>query len=252
MFTALSKGLIMLAEQFAAAVAIAQSQKSLDEISRLTWRALAEAQIDETAAGAISEAIDARRVALRHTTHPKPALALPRRPKPRSPDKAGSIERRRRHAASGIVPGRIAAGFTQGETAVLTVIGRQIQQAGECRLPVDAIAALAGVCRTTVQNALRQAKAVGLVCVVERRRQGLPNLSNIITIADAGWQAWLKLAGGGGFKFVNTTNNKIVFLKENQKSGRPNDFGIDSAGINADEKHYCLGKNIDTLWKSTR
>jgi hypothetical protein len=72
-------------------------------------------------------------------------------------------------AASGAVPGRIAAGFTQGEAAVLSVIGREVQRGGRCEMPLDKIAALAGVSRSTVQNALREARRVGLVTVTERR-----------------------------------------------------------------------------------
>jgi hypothetical protein len=48
---------------------------------------------------------------------------------------------------SGIVPAKIAASFTMAELAVLTVIARQCQRAGACVLPVDALAALAGVRR---------------------------------------------------------------------------------------------------------
>jgi hypothetical protein len=41
--------------------------------------------------------------------------------------------------------------------------GDKIRRHGACSLHLDAIAARAGVCRTTVQNALRQARAVRLV-----------------------------------------------------------------------------------------
>jgi hypothetical protein len=56
---------------------------------------------------------------------------------------------------SGIVPAKIAASFTPGENAVLSVIGRLCQRSGVCVLPIDAVAALAGVSRSTCQNALR-------------------------------------------------------------------------------------------------
>ena len=46
---------------------------------------------------------------------------------------------------SGIVPAKIAANFTQGEVAILTVIARQCQRGGTCVMPIAAIAALAGV-----------------------------------------------------------------------------------------------------------
>ena len=54
----------MLAEHFRTAAAGARTTASLDETARLLWRAHAEAQIPDTEAGAISEAIEARRAAL--------------------------------------------------------------------------------------------------------------------------------------------------------------------------------------------
>ena len=72
------------------------------------------------------------------------------------------------------MPPALAARFTTGELAALAVIARQCQRGGICTLPIDAIAALAGVSRTTVQNALRAAKAQGLIFARERRRPGLP------------------------------------------------------------------------------
>jgi hypothetical protein len=71
---------------------------------------------------------------------------------------------------SGVVTAEIAASFTMGELAVLTVIARQCQRAGVCAQHIDAIAALAGCSRTTVKNALRQARLFGV------RREDVPNL----------------------------------------------------------------------------
>jgi len=105
---------------------------------------------------------------------------------------------------SGVVPAKIAASFTMAELAVLTVIARQCQRAGVCTLHIDAIAALAGCSRTSVQNALRQARLVGLILVKERRRPGQPSLTNVVTVISREWIAWLKL---GGFKRLSPTNN---------------------------------------------
>jgi DNA-binding MurR/RpiR family transcriptional regulator len=49
----------------------------------------------------------------------------------------------------------IAASFTPGEQAALAVVAREVQARQVCVLPIDAIAALAGVSRSTVKNALR-------------------------------------------------------------------------------------------------
>jgi len=109
---------------------------------------------------------------------------------------------------SGVVPAKIAASFTTGETAALTVIARQVQRAGVCVLPIDAIAAQAGVERTTVQNALRQGRLLGLILVKERRIPGRPSLPNVVSIVSKEWTTWLKL-GGGGFKKLSPTANQI-------------------------------------------
>ena len=106
---------------------------------------------------------------------------------------------------SGVVPAKIAAAFTMAELAVLTVIARQCQRTGVCTLHIDAIAALAGCSRTTVKNALRQARLLGLILVKERRVPGLPSLTNIVSIISKEWIGWLKL--GGGVKRVTTTDN---------------------------------------------
>ena len=152
-------GEAMLAEQFHAAAAAARNTAAVDEIARLTWRAHAEGHILDAEAEAISEALQGRRAAFaarrtQQAVSPSIGLSARRRPTPRSPDRQASLERRRRQAASGAVPPALAARFTTGELAVLTVIARQCQRAGVCSLPIDAIAALAGVSRTTVQNAL--------------------------------------------------------------------------------------------------
>jgi hypothetical protein len=106
---------------------------------------------------------------------------------------------------SGIVPAKIAASFTMAELAALTVVARQCQRTGVCALHVDAIAALAGCSRTTVKNALRQARLLGLILVKERRIPGRPSLTNTVSIISKEWIGWLKL--GGGVKRVTTTDS---------------------------------------------
>jgi hypothetical protein len=78
--TLIPNGEAMLAEHFRTAAAGARTTASLDETARLLWRAHAEAQIPDTEAGAISEAIEARRAALvgkGPAKLPKPALGRP-------------------------------------------------------------------------------------------------------------------------------------------------------------------------------
>ena len=210
-------GEAMLADQFTAAAAAARNTAAVDEIARLTWRAHAEGQLHDAEAEAISEALQGRRAAFatrRTVSPPRPALGLPWPVKrPRSPDHQASLERRRRQAMSGVVPAKIAASFTMAELAVLTVIARQCQRTGVCTLHIDAIAALAGCSRTTVKNALRQARLRGLILVKERRIPGLPSLTNVVTIISKEWIGWLKL--GGGVKRVTTTDSHFHSIGAN-------------------------------------
>jgi hypothetical protein len=84
-------------------------------------------------------------------------------------------------------------------------VGDEVLARGFCDLHIDAIAARAGVCRTTTQNALRMARMLGMITVQERRRRGQKSLTNIIRIVSAEWQSWLRR--GRGFKNSNTTVN---------------------------------------------
>jgi hypothetical protein len=187
-----------LTDQFHEAAAAAKNTHAVDEVARLTWRAHVEGQLADAEAEAIGEALAARRRAFaagQGLPAPKAVFAVLRPPRspPRSPDRRRSIERRRRQAMSGVVPAKIAAGFTQGENAVLTVIGRQCQRHGVCALHIDALAALAGCCRSTVKNALRQARLLGLIMVRERRIPGRRSLTNLVTVISPEWKGWLRL-----------------------------------------------------------
>jgi hypothetical protein len=204
---------MLIAEQIAAAVADARTLAALDNLARLTWRGFAEAHIAEDDAQALGCAIEARRTVIRSGSYgyskkqQKPAHG-PRRA-PRTPDRQRSIERRRRIAASGAIPPSIACRFTTAEVAVLSVIAREVQRRGQCELPVDAIAALAGVCRRTVQNAMKAAMHIGVILVKERRRRGAPSLTNVVQLAEPSWRAWLRLSGGQGEKRCAPRNTKL-------------------------------------------
>jgi hypothetical protein len=205
----------MLAEQFTAAAAAARNTHAIDELARLTWRAHAENKLDDVEAEAIGEALQARRTTFSQGRGHPPARPPERRLRaartPRAPDRQASLERRRRQALSGIVPARIAASFTMSELAVLTVVARQCQRAGTCTLHIDAIAALAGVCRRTVQTAMRHARIMGLVLVKERRIPGRKSLTNIVSINCPMWAGWI------GRKNSHATHTKVF----NSASSRP-------------------------------
>jgi hypothetical protein len=78
----------------------------------------------------------------------------------------------------------------------MRIIGDECRAHGCCTLHIDAIAARAGVHRTTVQNALREAQGrepgrTAIITVQERRRRGQRSLTNIIRIVSRDWLNWL-------------------------------------------------------------
>jgi hypothetical protein len=182
--------------EFAAAIAVVRVDH-LDEIAREVWRGLARGSFSEAEAEQLSGAIEGRRADHKaRVAQGGSRVSLgPSKGPCRSPDRQRSLERRRGLAASGVVPWRIASAFTTAEIAVLAVIGRACKARGSCELPIDAIAAMAGCSRTSVQNALRAAKALGLISVTERRHKGRPSEFNVIKIISLEWQGWLKLGG---------------------------------------------------------
>jgi hypothetical protein len=204
----------MLADQFRAAADRARTLAQLEDVSRLLWRAHAEQHIDDGAAGAVSEAVQARRSRIKGMRPaPLPSPPCARRRPPRAPDRARSIERRRRQAASGAMPPALAANFTTGEAAVLAVIAREVQRAGRCELYLDKIAAIAGVCRSTAQNALREARRLGLLTVTERRRRGAKSLTNVVEVVSAEWRAWLRI----GFKNFDPAVKDLKLTGQNAR-----------------------------------
>ncbi len=183
-------------EQLGAAIAAARTYQQIENLSREIWAAYAARVLNDDSAQAAAELLHARKRALRDDPRPavrKPLQRAPRRPAPRSPDRAKSIVRRRACATSGAVPSKIAADFTQGETAVLSIVAAEVKRTGECRLCIDAIAAMAGVCRRLAQTALRHAEEEGLVSIEERPQPGRKSLPNIVRVTSKEWRAWLRL-----------------------------------------------------------
>src|SRR4051794_926779 len=181
----------MFAEQLRRAVE-ASPRVELAKVASLLWRAYAAGQVSEAQASELSELIESRRAL------PAAQKPLPRRihvgSRPRTP---ASLERRRRWAASGALPPALASRFTTAETAVLAVIAAEALKHGRCTLVLDHIAALAGVSRTTVKNALREAQRHGLVRIEEQRVSAWRNAPNVVTITSREWSAWLQMRRRG-------------------------------------------------------
>ena len=109
------------------------------------------------------------------------------------------MERRRRVASCGALPPEAAGWFTEGQRAALSVVGREAARGRPwCDWPLDRIAALAGVGRTTARDALRLAERLGLVRVQERRRRGAKSDTNVVSVTGKAWWRWLRRGPKGG------------------------------------------------------
>ena len=109
----------------------------------------------------------------------------------RSPDREASRTRRRMLARDGRMPPGVRAHYTEGEASALRVIAGEVKHHGVCDFPIDKIAALAGVGRTTVQNAVREAGRLGYVQVERRPIKGRKNDTNLVRIVSREWLAWV-------------------------------------------------------------
>jgi len=241
----------MFADDIADRIAIA-CPAELDDIIRDMWVDHTHGLLTDNEMEALDEAARERREALqarRTETRPKPRTAASSAPRvsarrQRTPDRQASIERRRRLVASGPLPPHLAARFTWGEIAVMRIVGNECRAHGCCFLHIDAIAARAGVHRTTVQNALREAQGRGevpgspIISVQERRRKGQRSLTNIIRIVSREWSDWLRKgprrpAMGVGSKYTAikklSTTDTGLFLKG--EAARPPPLGHPRRGL---------------------
>lgn len=240
----------MFADEIRRAI-VAASRSALPQVTALLWRAYGEGRLTDAEAEALSGLIEAR------TDAPAAQRGAPVEPvvpnpgdRPPTQDRAGasrravgarprtdtSLERRRRWAASGRLPPGLAARFTVAEQAVLALIAAETARRKDCRLAIENLAAVAGVCRSTVKNAIREARQLGLLTVEERAITGFRNDTNIVRIVSAEWLAWLRLARrgdpslsrkgqtaafaqqGGGVKSVTSTPTEVLILSESGKT----------------------------------
>jgi len=165
------------------------------------------------------------------TARPVRASRLVSRQRPRSPDRQYSRDRRRRLGGSSALPDTMRHFYTEGQRAVLCIVAGEIKHHGVCDLPIDKIAALAGVCRTTVQTTMHEARRLGHIKITERPVRGRKSLTNLVTITSVEWKAWLKRGpsahrpiGSKTPKMVSSTNSKeIQKERRNDRRGRDGD-----------------------------
>jgi hypothetical protein len=205
----------MFSQTMVAAIDAARTLTQLDHLSTDIWKAWGAGQIGDEAQ-LLAMQLEARRKAVRGDLKPvgippgRSSIFPPRRSQ-RAPVRPVAIARRRRLAASGPMPPGLACKFTVAELAVLRIVGDEVRGQGACAQTIDEIAARAGTCRRMVQNAIRQAAALGLLTVQERRREGQRNLPNVLRVVSREWLSWLRI----GCKKIHPTDNK------EEKKARP-------------------------------
>jgi hypothetical protein len=218
----------MFAEQMASAINDARTLTRLDDLSRAIWQGWGANAVTDDQAQDLASLIHARRLVVRGEVKPvgippgRPTIFPPRRLQ-RAPMRSVAIARRRHLAASGPLPPSIACKFTVGELAALRIVTDEVRERGHCDRTIAEIAARAGICRTTAQNAIRAAAAMGLLTVQERRREGQKNLPNVVRIVSREWLQWIKRgvqATGGpvsksiGFKKTDPTGKRFSKREE--------------------------------------
>jgi hypothetical protein len=172
--------------------------------------------------------LDADAQAFEHgTAHTRPAIRaavpsrFPSRQRPRSPDRRASRDRRRMLGGSSAMPDNLRHHYTEGQRAVLCIVAGEVKHHGICDLPVDKIAALAGVCRTTVQTAMHEARLLGHITIQERPVPGQKSLPNIVRISSSEWLVWIKRApsaarGIGSKPVILVSTTKITALRKQE------------------------------------
>lgn len=140
--------------------------------------------------------------------HAQRFIGNSRRHHPSSPDMEQSRRRKRKWGGSSCLPDWMREHYTEGERAALAVVVQQVKRQGYCDLRINDIAQLAGVHRTTVQNAMRKARQLRHVAVQERPGvAGQLSLTNIVRIISGAWKAWLRRVGSG-FKSLHPSEMK--------------------------------------------
>ena len=205
---------------------------TLPAVAALMWKAYGAGQVSEAEAEALSGLIEARQLSEieRSAGRSENRAGVPQARVGSRPRTDASMGRRRRWAASGRLPPGLASRFTLAEQAVLSLVAAETGRRGDCRLAVGHLAAIVGVAETTVRNAIREARKLGLVTVEERRVTGFRNDTNVVRIVSAEWTAWLRLARkaeplskfgssasalplqGGGCKSAKRTSTDVPYL----------------------------------------
>jgi hypothetical protein len=210
----------------------------LDKMARLIWEGYSKGEISDDEANHLSLIIQRRRplhpTALWHTTPLGRSAGrlcgrFTPRQRQRSPNRKASRDRRRMLGGSSALPDDLRHHYTEGQRSVLFIVASEIKHHGVCDLPIDKIAALAGVCRTTVQTTLHEARRLSHIKITERPQPGRKNLPNLVEINSPKWRTWIRrgpsaarLIGSNSPKMVSPTKNTDLRKRvvEEEKAGK--------------------------------
>src|SRR5258705_7523897 len=144
-----------------------QSTDQLDAMAALIGERYGAGGVNDDEASYLTSCIERRRPLSRRTSSGRFAPVskmngrisrfLPRQ-RQRSPDRKASRDRRRKLGGSSALPDNLRRHYTEGQRSVLCVIVFKIKRHGFCDEPIDALAAQAGVGRTTVQTTMHEAR----------------------------------------------------------------------------------------------
>jgi hypothetical protein len=199
-----------------------QNPDQLDAMMRLIWERYGAGAVNDNEASYLASCIERCRPLSRRTATGKFAAIskngrisrfLPRQ-RQRSPDRKASRDRRRMLGGSSALPENLRHFYTEGQRAVLCIVAGEIKHHGVCDFAIDKIAALAGVCRTTVQTALHESRRLHHLKITERPVAGRKSLPNLVEIISREWLTWIKrgpsaarLIGSNPLNLVSTTKS---------------------------------------------
>lgn len=210
--------------------------KQLDHFLSLMWRGYADGQLNDVEVQELTGGASLRRSMLleaREKRMPPARTYFPQRPKSeQSRHQAASgarcpirWARKRRLGDMAALPPFVRDRFTEGERAVLYIVASDCRQHGSCSSSVKEIGDRAGVGVTTVRNALRRARRLGLLTVTERPQWRAKHLPNLVKIVCQRWLAWLqKFRPNLGLKFYPIAFKKPASsgtFGDKRRSGQP-------------------------------
>lgn len=191
----------------------------VDAVLKRIYRAAYDGAITEAEAHALTLRVNAMRPAYAHAAREarRQQVEISRqfkRGRQGSPDRQASRQRRRTWGGSSALPPELRAAFTEGQRAVMAVVVDLSKARGFCDAPIDRIAAIAGVCRTTARDAMHEARRLGLISITLRPMKGMSkNLTNIVKVVARAWVRWIERTKTT-VRAIGSKTSKMLTAKE--------------------------------------